>query len=152
MDKSLSKELNKVLKKQKFKINTSHKVISVSRNSNTVSIEAENKKGELVTFEGDYCLISVGRSPYTEGLNLSAVGVELTKNKRIHVNEFLQTSTSNIYAIGDVIDGAINTIKNWTPNIIIENEIVHTSNPFSVLNNLLELGYKAYYCKNVIHF
>jgi len=48
----------------------------------------------------------------------------------------------------DVIDGAINTIKNWTPNIIIENEIVHTSNPFSVLNNLLELGYKAYYCKN----
>ena len=107
MDKSLSKELNKVLKKQKFKINTSHKVISVSRNSNTVSIEAENKKGELVTFEGDYCLISVGRSPYTEGLNLSAVGVELTKNKRIHVNEFLQTSTSNIYAIGDVIDGAM---------------------------------------------
>ena len=69
MDKSLSKELNKVLKKQKFKINTSHKVISISRNSNTVSVEAENKKGELVSFEGDYCLISVGRSPYTQGLN-----------------------------------------------------------------------------------
>jgi len=107
MDKSLSKELNKVLKKQKFKINTSHKVISVSRNSNTVSIKAENKKGELVSFEGDYCLISIGRSPYTEGLNLSTAGVELTKDKRIHVNEFLQTSTNNIYAIGDVIDGAM---------------------------------------------
>ena len=48
----------------------------------------------------------------------------------------------------DVIDGAINTIKNWLPNIIIENEIFHTKDPLSVLNNLLELGYSAFYCKN----
>ena len=48
----------------------------------------------------------------------------------------------------DVIDGAINTIKNWLPNIIIENEVLHTKDPLSILNSLLELGYSAYYCKN----
>ena len=48
----------------------------------------------------------------------------------------------------DVIDGAINTIKNWLPNIIIENEVLHTNDPVSILNSLLKLGYRAYYCKN----
>ena len=105
MDNSLSKELKKVLKKQKFKINTSHKVTSVKRNKNLVLVEAENGKGEPISFEGDYCLVSVGRSPYTEGLNLSNAGVKLTKTGRIMVNESLQTSSDNIFAIGDVIDG-----------------------------------------------
>lgn len=107
MDKGLSKELNKVLKKQKFKINTAHKVTSVQRNGDTVTITAENKKGETVTFEGDYCLISVGRSPYTAGLNLDAAGVELNERGQVRVNDHLQTSTSNIYAIGDVVRGAM---------------------------------------------
>ena len=107
MDKGLSKELNKVLKKQKFKINTAHKVTSVQRNGDTVTITAENKKGETVTFEGDYCLISVGRSPYTAGLNLDAAGVELNERGQVLVNDHLQTSTSNIYAIGDVVRGAM---------------------------------------------
>lgn len=105
MDNSLSKELKKVLKKQKFKINTSHKVTSVKRNKNLVLVEAENGKGEPISFEGDYCLVSVGRSPYTEGLNLSNAGIKLTKTGRIMVNESLQTSSDNIFAIGDVIDG-----------------------------------------------
>ena len=107
MDKGLSKELNKVLKKQKFKINTTHKVTSVQRNGDTVTITAENKKGETVTFEGDYCLISVGRSPYTAGLNLEAAGVQLNDRGQVLVNEHLQTSTTNIYAIGDVVRGAM---------------------------------------------
>ena len=107
MDKGLSKELNKVLKKQKFKINTAHKVTSVQRNGDTVTVTAENKKGDTVTFEGDYCLISVGRSPYTTGLNLDAAGVQLNERGQVLVNDHLQTSTSNIYAIGDVIRGAM---------------------------------------------
>ena len=113
MDNSLSKELKKVLKKQKFKINTSHKVTSVKRNKNLVLVEAENSKGEPISFEGDYCLVSVGRSPYTEGLNLSNAGIKLTKTGRIMVNESLQTSSDNIFAIGDVIDGQMLAHKAW---------------------------------------
>ena len=107
MDKGLSKELNKVLKKQKFKINTSHKVTSVIRKGDTVTVTAENKKGETVTFAGDYCLVSVGRSAYTVGLNVEAAGVELNERGQVNVNEHLQTTASNIYAIGDVVRGAM---------------------------------------------
>ena len=107
MDSSLSKELNKVFRKQKFNINVSHKVTSVVRNGNELSVTAENKKGELVEFKGDYCLVSVGRSPYTAGLNAESAGVKLTDRGRVEVNGKLQTSTSNIYAIGDVIKGAM---------------------------------------------
>ena len=107
MDKSLSKELNKVLKKQKFKINTSYKVTSVSREGNTITVTAENKKGESVSFEGDYCLVSVGRSAYTAALNTEAAGVELNERGQVVVNDHLQTTASNIYAIGDVVRGAM---------------------------------------------
>ena len=107
MDKGLSKELAKVLKKQKFKINTSHKVSSVKRVDDRVSVQAENKKGETVTFEGDYCLVSVGRSAYTAGLNSDAAGVQLNERGQVVVNESLQTTATNIYAIGDVVKGAM---------------------------------------------
>jgi dihydrolipoamide dehydrogenase len=73
MDAGLSKELNKVLKKQKFNIYTSHKVKSVERKGKEVIVKADNKKGEEVEFKGDYCLVSVGRSPYTDGLNAEVV-------------------------------------------------------------------------------
>ena len=107
MDASLSKELNKVFKKAKFKMNLSHKVKSVSRKGNEVIVKADNKKGEEVEFKGDYCLVSVGRRPYTDGLNVEAAGVKLTDRGQIEVNAHLQTSVSNIYAIGDVIKGAM---------------------------------------------
>lgn len=107
MDSGLSKELNKVLKKQKFSINTSHKVKAVERKGKEVIVKADNKKGEEITFKGDYCLVSVGRSPYTDGLNAEAVGVKLTDRGQIEVNDHLQTSASNIYAIGDVVKGAM---------------------------------------------
>lgn len=107
MDSAVSKELNKVLKKQKFKINTSHKVKSVARKGDEVIVVADNKKGEEVSFTGDYCLVSVGRRPYTDGLNVEAAGVKLTERGQIEVNEQLQTSASNIYAIGDVVKGAM---------------------------------------------
>ena len=107
MDAGLSKELNKVLKKQKFKINTSHKVKSVERIGDEVVVKADNKKGEEVEFRGDYCLVSVGRRPYTDGLNTEAASVHLNNLGQVEVNNQLQTSVSNIYAIGDVIKGAM---------------------------------------------
>ncbi|MGJ5641450.1 dihydrolipoyl dehydrogenase [Formosa sp. S-31] len=107
MDAGLSKELNKVLKKQKFKINTSHKVKSVERVGDEVIVKADNKKGEEVEFRGDYCLVSVGRRPYTDGLNAEAAGVKVNDRGQIEVNDHLQTSASNIYAIGDVVKGAM---------------------------------------------
>ncbi len=107
MDSGVSKELNKVLKKQKFKMNTSHKVKSVERVGDEVIVKADNKKGEEVEFRGDYCLVSVGRRPYTDGLNAEAAGVKLTDRGQVEVNDHLQTSASNIYAIGDVVKGAM---------------------------------------------
>ena len=107
MDSGLSKELNKVLKKQKFNINTSHKVKSVERKGNEVIIMADDKKGNEVTFTGDYCLVSVGRRPYTDGLNAEGAGVKLTDRGQIEVNDHLQTNIPNIYAIGDVVKGAM---------------------------------------------
>ncbi len=107
MDSGLSKELNKVLKKQKFNINVSHKVKSVERKGDEVIVKADNKKGVEVEFKGDYCLVSVGRRPFTDGLNAEAAGVKLTDRGQIEVNDHLQTSVKNIYAIGDVVKGAM---------------------------------------------
>lgn len=107
MDKAVSKELLKVLKKTGIKFALSHQVKEVSRSGNTVSVKALDKKGEEIAIEGDYCLVSVGRKPYTEGLNLSAAGVQLDDRGRVEVNEHLQSSVSNIYAIGDVVKGAM---------------------------------------------
>ncbi|KAB1067149.1 dihydrolipoyl dehydrogenase [Tamlana haliotis] len=107
MDAGLSKELNKVLKKAKFKMNLSHKVKSVETVGDEVVIKADNKKGEEVEIKGDYCLVSVGRRPYTDGLNAEAAGVKLDERGRVEVNDHLQTSASNIYAIGDVVKGAM---------------------------------------------
>ncbi len=107
MDASLSKELMKAMKKQKVKFALSHKVKSVERNGDEVIIKADDKKGQEVTFTGDYCLVAVGRNAYTDGLNLEAAGVQLEERGRVAVNEQLQTNVSNIYAIGDVIKGAM---------------------------------------------
>ena len=107
MDAALSKELTKVLKKQGFKFYTSHKVKEVSRKGKTVTVKADDKKGNEISFEGDYCLVSVGRKPYTDGLNADKAGVKLTERGQVEVNDHLQTNVSNIYAIGDVVRGAM---------------------------------------------
>jgi dihydrolipoamide dehydrogenase len=107
MDGSLSKELMKVLKKQGMKFYVSHKVKSVIRKGNNVTVQAENAKGETVTLEGDYSLVSVGRRPYTDGLNTDKAGVKISDRGQIEVNDHLQTSVPNIYAIGDVVRGAM---------------------------------------------
>ncbi len=107
MDAGLSKELMKTMKKQKVKFHLSHKVESVERKGDEVIVKANDKKGQEVVFTGDYCLVSVGRRPYTDGLNAEAAGVKLDESGRVVVNEHLQTNISNIYAIGDVIRGAM---------------------------------------------
>lgn len=107
MDGGLSKELMKVMKKQKVKFHLSHKVTSVNRKGDEILVKAEDSNGKEVEFRGDYCLVSVGRRPYTEGLKAEAAGVKIDKSGRIGVNEKLQTNIKNIYAIGDVIRGAM---------------------------------------------
>jgi dihydrolipoamide dehydrogenase len=107
MDAALSKELSKVFKKQGMKFYTSHKVQSVERAGDVVTVKAENAKGEIISLEGDYALVSVGRRPYTDGLNAEKADVKVTERGQIEVNNHLQTSTSNIYAIGDVVRGAM---------------------------------------------
>ena len=107
MDASLSKELTKVLKKQGMKFYTSHKVKSVERNGDGVQVQAENAKGETITLDGDYALVSVGRKPFTDGLNADKAGVKMTERGMVEVNDHLQTNIPNIYAIGDVVRGAM---------------------------------------------
>ena len=107
MDKSLGKEFTKVLKKEGFKFHLELKVQSVTNNGNSVTLKALNKKGEEVSLEADYCLVAVGRKPFTEGLNLEKAGLSVNNRGQIEVNDHLQTSVSNIYAIGDVVRGAM---------------------------------------------
>lgn len=107
MDKALSKELMRVLKKQKVQFHLAHKVKAVQRKGKEVVVKADNAKGQEVTLTGDYCLVAVGRKPYTESLHAQAAGVTLDDQGRVEVNEHLQTKAPNIYAIGDVIRGAM---------------------------------------------
>lgn len=107
MDGTMGKELQKVLKKQGFKFHLSTKVTSVEREGEEVVIKAEDKKGKELELRGDYCLVSVGRVPYTKGLGLENVGIQTDKVGRIEVDEHLRTGVEGIYAIGDVIKGAM---------------------------------------------
>lgn len=107
MDSMLSKELQKSLKKQGVKFYTSHKVTSVNNDGNEVVIVADDKKGNPVEFKGDYCLVSVGRRPYTDKLGLENVGVKVSERGQVETNAHLQTNIPNIYAIGDVVKGAM---------------------------------------------
>ena len=107
MDKALGKDLMRSLKKEGFKFNFNHKVKSVVNKGKSVIVTADDKKGEEVTFEGDYCLVSVGRKAYTEGLGLENVGIPTDDRGRVEVDAHLQTNVAGIYAIGDVIKGVM---------------------------------------------
>jgi len=107
MDAALSKELMKVMKKQGVQFYLSHGVTKVERKGKMVTVTASDKKGSEVQWEGDYCLVSVGRKPFTDGLNAQAAGVQVNEKGQIEVNDHLQTSAPGIYAIGDVVRGAM---------------------------------------------
>lgn len=107
MDGTMSKELTRVLKKEGFKFHLEHQVQKVENTGKGVKLTALNKKGEEVVLEADYCLVAVGRKPFTEGLGLENAGVKMTERGQVEVNDHLQTNVPNIYAIGDVVRGAM---------------------------------------------
>jgi dihydrolipoamide dehydrogenase len=107
MDKTLGKELMKILKKEGFKFLFNHAVQRVSSSKDGVILDVKNKKGEIINVEGDYCLVAVGRKAYTDHLGLENTNIETDKVGRIITNHNLQTASSNIYAIGDVVKGAM---------------------------------------------
>lgn len=108
MDADLGKELQKVLKKDGMEFYLGHGVQTVKRDGNKVTVSAKPKDGSAdVVLEGDYVLMAVGRRPFTENLGLDKVGIKLDERNRIPVDSHLQTSVPGIYAIGDVIQGAM---------------------------------------------
>lgn len=108
MDQDLGKELHKVLKKDGMEFYLGHGVKTVKRSGNKVTVSAQPKdNSEMITLEGDYVLMAVGRRPYTEGLNLEAAGLKLDERGRIPTDDHLQTPVAGIYAIGDVVKGAM---------------------------------------------
>jgi dihydrolipoamide dehydrogenase len=119
MDTDVSKELQKVFKKQGIKFATSHKVTSVQRNGGTVVVKATDKKNREIEFSGDYCLVSVGRKAYTKGLGLEKIGVDVNERGQVSVNDHLQTNISNIYAIGDVVKGAMLAHKAEEEGVVV---------------------------------
>ena len=104
LDKEISNEFMKILKKQNIKFELNTKVEKISKNDQGVIIETSNKDAKN-KIEADVVLISVGRKPYTDKLNLEKIGVNLDKKGKIKVNKNFETNVKNVYAIGDVIDG-----------------------------------------------
>jgi len=107
MDGTMGKELQKVAKKMGMDIYVKHKVVGVEAKGKNVTVTAETPKGDKIELKGDYCLVSIGRRPYTEGLGLENVGIKTDKQGRIEVDDHLKTSVDSIFAIGDVIRGAM---------------------------------------------
>ena len=128
MDGAVSKELLRIFKKQKIKFYLSHKVTSVRSEDDLVKVIAEDSNGKNISFEGDYCLVSVGRKPYTDGLNLSSVGINTNSKGQIEVNDKLQTNADNIYAIGDVIKGPMLAHKAEEEGVLVA-EILANQKP-----------------------
>ncbi|GGZ22150.1 dihydrolipoyl dehydrogenase [Echinicola pacifica] len=123
MDKTMGKELQKSLKKLGFEFFLKHKVTGVKNAGKEVTVTAENSKGESVEIKGDYVLVSIGRKPYTEGLNAEAAGVKINDRGQVEVDEHLKTSTDNIFAIGDVIKGAMLAHKAEEEGILVVEQL-----------------------------
>lgn len=108
MDAGLGKELQRVMKKNlNVDFYLKHKVMGAVVKGKEVTVTAENSKGEIIEIKGDYVLMAVGRKPYTEGLGLEKAGIKLDARGRVEVDAHLKTSADNIYAIGDVVVGAM---------------------------------------------
>jgi dihydrolipoamide dehydrogenase len=105
-DKQMASLAQRILEKQGLKFLFEHKVTGVEKAGKNVKVNVETPKGEKISLEGDICLVSVGRRPFTDNIGAKELGIEITDRGRIKVqpNGF-QTSVENIYAIGDVVDG-----------------------------------------------
>ncbi|NQY75104.1 MAG: dihydrolipoyl dehydrogenase, partial [Candidatus Margulisbacteria bacterium] len=107
MDKQLGKSLQKSLGKMEFTFHLSTKVTGAAVKKNSVVVSAETVDGKSVSVEGDIVLVSIGRRPYTDALGLDTIGLNTDERGRVAINETFQTSIPHIYAIGDVIKGAM---------------------------------------------
>jgi|TARA_Y100001970_G_scaffold292004_1_gene431475 dihydrolipoamide dehydrogenase len=105
MDKEISNEFMKILKKQGMIFHLGTKVETIKKNNNSVEINTKDVSGKKQKFESDVVLVSIGRKPYTKNLNLDKVGINLDEKNRIKVNKNFETNIKNIFAIGDVIEG-----------------------------------------------
>ncbi len=127
MDKEISSEFMKILKKQGINFHMQHKVEKIKKNNNNVIVSTLNENGTKKDFECDVVLISVGRKPNTEGLNLQKIGVELDEKKRVKTNKNFKTNQNNIYAIGDVISGPMLAHKAEDEGIAVAENIAGQS-------------------------
>lgn len=123
MDQTMGKELQKVLKKLGFEFLLEHKVIDIKNTGRQVTVTAEDKTGQKKPLKGDYCLVSIGRRPYTEGLGLENVGIKVDQAGRVEVDEHLKTNVDNIYAIGDVIKGAMLAHKAEEEGVLVAEQL-----------------------------
>ena len=127
MDKEISSEFMKILKKQGIKFNMQNKVETIKKNKSGVVVSTIDKNGNKNNFESDVVLISVGRKPNTKGLNLNSIGVELDEKKRIKTDKIFKTNIENIYAIGDVISGPMLAHKAEDEGIAVAENIAGQS-------------------------
>ena len=127
MDKEISSEFMKILKKQGIKFNMQNKVETIKKNKSGVVVSTVDKDGNKNNFESDVVLISVGRKANTEGLNLETIGVELDDRKRIKTDKSFKTNLENIYAIGDVISGPMLAHKAEDEGIAVAENIAGQS-------------------------
>lgn len=124
MDGTMGKELQKSMKKLGIDFYLSHKVTAIDNKGKEVVLKAEPKNGgTALELKGDYCLVSVGRKPYTDGLGLDKVGIELIKGQ-ISVDDHLKTKVDSIYAIGDVVRGAMLAHKAEEEGVYVAERIV----------------------------
>ncbi len=124
MDSTMGKELQKSLKGLGFEFYLGHKVTAVEKKGKNVTVKAETKKGEVVEIKGDYCLVSIGRRPYTDNLGLDKAGVKMDDKGRVEVDDHLRTNVDNIYAIGDVVKGAMLAHKAEEEGVFVAESIV----------------------------
>jgi dihydrolipoamide dehydrogenase len=123
MDGTMGKELQKATKKLGMDFYLGHKVTAVENKGKEVIIKAEPKNGgAAIELKGDYCLVSIGRRPYTDGLALDKIGIELDKGK-IPVDDHLKTKADNIYAIGDVVRGAMLAHKAEEEGVMVAEQL-----------------------------
>lgn len=123
MDGTMGKELAKVARKLGMDLFLGHKVTAVENKGKEVVVKAEPKSGgNTIELKGDYCLVSIGRRPYADGLGLEKVGIELDKGK-IPVDDHLKTKVDNIYAIGDVVRGAMLAHKAEEEGVMVAEQL-----------------------------
>lgn len=120
MDSDLSKNLLKVLKRDGVEFLLGHGVTGVTAKGKTVTVKAKDKNTQKeIELTGDYCLVAVGRRPYTDGLNLEKAGVKLDDRGRVETDAHLRTNVSHIYAIGDVVKGAMLAHKAEEEGVVV---------------------------------